>query len=58
MPNEEQFVRAVTRSLLELTKDASCVTIGEASHGTHEFYRQRAQLTKRLISEQGFSHVG
>ena len=25
--------------------------IGEASHGTHEFYRERAELTKRLIAE-------
>jgi erythromycin esterase-like protein len=31
--------------------------IGEASHGTHEFYRERAQITKRLIQEKGFSAV-
>src|SRR5512141_1417398 len=31
--------------------------IGEASHGTHEFYRERAQITKRLITEKGFSAV-
>jgi len=43
--------------VLELVGDASCVLIGEASHGTHEFYRQRAQLTKRLIIEKGFSAV-
>jgi erythromycin esterase-like protein len=29
----------------------------EASHGTHEFYRERAVLTKRLILEKGFSAV-
>ena len=31
--------------------------IGEASHGTHEFYRERAQITKRLIREKGFNAV-
>ena len=31
--------------------------LGEASHGTHEFFRQRAQITKRLIQERGFTEV-
>jgi erythromycin esterase-like protein len=31
--------------------------IGEASHGTHEFYRIRAEITKRLIAEHGFTAV-
>ncbi|MBF6171924.1 erythromycin esterase family protein [Nocardia blacklockiae] len=31
--------------------------VGEASHGTHEFYRWRALLTQRLITERGFSFV-
>ena len=44
-------------SLLELVADARFVLIGEASHGTHEFYRIRAELTKRLIAEQGFAGV-
>src|SRR4051812_1269458 len=44
-------------SLLELVSDARVVCIGEATHGTHEFYRQRAQLTKRLIVEKGFAAV-
>jgi erythromycin esterase-like protein len=43
--------------LLELAGSARCVLIGEASHGTHDFYRQRAQLTKRLIVEKGFDAV-
>lgn len=42
---------------LELIGDASCVLIGEASHGTHDFYRVRAELTKRLIREKGFAGV-
>jgi erythromycin esterase-like protein len=35
--------------LFEMIADHGFVLIGEASHGTHEFYRERAQLTKRLI---------
>ena len=31
--------------------------IGEASHGTHEFYRERARITRRLIDEHGFTAV-
>jgi erythromycin esterase len=34
------------------------VLIGEASHGTHEYYAWRAALTKRLIVEKEFSFVG
>lgn len=37
--------------------DARYVLIGEASHGTHEFYSLRADLTKRLIEEAGFTAV-
>ncbi len=43
--------------LLELVGDAQVVLLGEASHGTHEFYRQRAVITKRLIEEKGFTAV-
>jgi erythromycin esterase-like protein len=43
--------------LLELVADARFVLIGEASHGTHEFYRIRAEITKRLIREYGFAAV-
>ncbi|HEX4947790.1 MAG TPA: erythromycin esterase family protein [Blastocatellia bacterium] len=43
--------------LLEMIGDASFVLLGEASHGTHEFYRERAQITKRLIQEKGFTAV-
>jgi erythromycin esterase-like protein len=31
--------------------------VGEASHGTHEFYCERAEITKRLIAEEGFTAV-
>jgi len=43
--------------LLELAGDAQFVLIGEASHGTHEFYRERAAITRRLIVERGFNAV-
>jgi erythromycin esterase-like protein len=33
------------------------VLIGEASHGTHDFYRERARITRRLIDEKGFTAV-
>src|SRR5213080_5295819 len=43
--------------LLESIGDASLVLIGEASHGTHEFYETRAELTKALILRKGFNLV-
>ncbi|HEX8733968.1 MAG TPA: erythromycin esterase family protein [Pyrinomonadaceae bacterium] len=43
--------------ILALVGDARFVLIGEASHGTHEFYQCRAEITKRLIAEKGFSAV-
>lgn len=43
--------------LLDRVGDARVVMLGEASHGTHEFYRWRAALTRRLITEKGFSFV-
>ncbi|HXE61602.1 MAG TPA: erythromycin esterase family protein [Gemmatimonadaceae bacterium] len=43
--------------IMELARNARIVLIGEASHGTHEFYRIRGEITKRLIREQGFAAV-
>src|SRR4051812_40809137 len=43
--------------LVERIGDARFVLIGEASHGTADFYRWRAELTKRLIAERGFGFV-
>ena len=43
--------------LLALIGNARYVLIGEASHGTHEFYRIRAEITKRLIREKEFRAV-
>ena len=44
-------------SLLERIGDARIVLLGEATHGTSEFYRTRAELTKRLIRDRGFGIV-
>jgi erythromycin esterase-like protein len=35
--------------LIERAAAARVACLGEASHGTHEFYRERAEITKRLI---------
>lgn len=43
--------------LIELVGDRRVVLIGEATHGTHEFYRERARITQRLIDECGFNAV-
>ncbi|CAM3577212.1 erythromycin esterase family protein [Kibdelosporangium persicum] len=43
--------------LLDRVGDAQVVMIGEASHGTHEFYQWRTALTQRLIADKGFSFV-
>ncbi|WP_250125802.1 erythromycin esterase family protein [Chroococcidiopsis sp. CCMEE 29] len=43
--------------LMELIGDSRLVLLGEASHGTHEFYAARAQITQRLIKEKGFTAV-
>ncbi len=44
-------------ALLEAIGGRRVVLIGEASHGTHEFYRERAIITRRLIVEKGFRAV-
>ena len=45
------------RPLIESIGDAKYVLLGEASHGTSEYYTLRAELTKRLIKEKGFSVI-
>ena len=42
---------------IERVGDAHYVLLGEASHGTSEFYTWRAEITKRLITEKGFSFM-
>ena len=69
-PSDRKLVTAVQKAtrpltgaatdydaLLDLVGDARFCLLGEASHGTHEFYRERAQITKRLIKEKNFTAV-
>src|SRR5438876_9087365 len=68
-PVTTRFLEAIRRSslplheaadldpLLDRIGDARCVLLGEATHGTREFYEWRADLSKRLIEEMGFSFV-
>ena len=70
MPRTDDIVAAIRQTahrltgdvndhnpLLEMIGDARIVLLGEASHGTHEFYFQRAQITERLILEKGFQAI-
>ncbi|MBW3667565.1 MAG: erythromycin esterase family protein [Actinobacteria bacterium] len=43
--------------LLAAIGDCRFVLLGEASHGTHEYYRWRSAITKRLVEERGFSMI-
>lgn len=62
---DAEFVREIAQplsdsadtydGLIELIGDARFVLLGEATHGTHDFYSERAAITKRLIAEKGFS---
>ena len=45
------------KAILERVGNARVVLIGEASHGTHEFYHERAEITRRLIEQKGFAAV-
>ena len=39
----------------ELHTEARIVLIGDATHGTSDFYRDRAEITKELIQHHGFN---
>ena len=43
--------------LINRIGDARCVLLGEASHGTREYYTWRAEIIRRLIDEKGFSFI-
>src|SRR5689334_11263008 len=44
-------------ALFDRFADARVVLLGEASHGTSEFYRARAAISRRLIEQHGFNIV-
>ena len=43
---------------MELVGNRRFVLLGEATHGSHEFYEARARITRRLVEEKGFSRGG
>lgn len=43
--------------LIESYKDKKIIMIGESSHGTHEFYKWRARISKELIEKHGFNFI-
>lgn len=43
--------------IIEAARGKDFVMIGEASHGTHEFYRTRNEISMRLIDELGFDAI-
>jgi len=44
-------------ALIERIGDARVVLLGESSHGSHEFYAERARITRRLVEERGFTAI-
>ena len=44
-------------ALIDAIGDSKYVLLGEASHGTHEYYTWRAKISQRLIKEKGFSFI-
>jgi protein-L-isoaspartate(D-aspartate) O-methyltransferase len=53
----ESIERANLKPLLDRIGDARVVLIGEASHGTSEFYRMRERISRELIEKKGFNFV-
>jgi erythromycin esterase-like protein len=51
------FGRDGVHAIVEATGNADVVLIGEATHGTHEFYRVRADITEALIEQKGFNLI-
>src|SRR5687768_3419088 len=43
--------------LVDLVSHARIVCLGEATHGTHEFYAIRAHISRRLIEHHGFAAI-
>ena len=67
--HEEEIIKAVRQHsyslhskndlqpLFDRIGDARVVMLGEASHGTHEYYTWRAHISKKLIEEKGFNFI-
>ena len=48
---------ASVEAILDRVGDSRLVLLGEATHGTSEFYRMRARITRELIAKRGFQFV-
>lgn len=48
---------ASLNKIVEAIGNAKIVMLGEASHGTSEFYKIRAELSKKLIEQKGFQLI-
>ena len=46
-----------TDAVMEAIGDASIVLLGEATHGTHEFYRSRMEISMRLLQDKSFAGI-
>jgi erythromycin esterase-like protein len=59
LKHEAKLIKLDTthRFVLDEIEDASVVLLGEATHGTHEFYQVRAQISQQLILEKGFDAI-
>jgi protein-L-isoaspartate(D-aspartate) O-methyltransferase len=53
----ERIADVALDRLLERIGDARVVLLGEATHGTSEFYRMRARITQELILRRGFRAI-
>lgn len=49
--------KADLKPLFDHIKDSRIVMLGEASHGTHEYYRWRIYISQKLIEEEGFNFI-
>ena len=49
--------KADLQLLLEYVGDSRIVMLGEATHGTHEYYHWRTYITRKLIEEKGFNFI-
>mgnify|MGYP000435187946 CR=1 FL=1 len=57
---DQDGAKQLLEEALEISQrigDRRVVLIGEATHGTSEFYRMRARITRKLIEEKGFTIV-
>jgi erythromycin esterase-like protein len=52
-----RFAESDYNDIIRALSDARFVLLGESTHGTHEYYRERARISERLIRERGFNAV-